>query len=178
MDIYLEEDKNKVVSKFSEIRKYLMAVCDDSADKAAVTDAISNAIRDIQLLSFDLKHMDGYSSSDVSDSNKPGLDVLKANIRRLCEDIDQSIQDTSWIEGADTFAENQRTAVNEMVKAITEKHLTGIAKANAEQDLELLKSFTPPDGAADWVVREMRNQMILAGIKSHLNSTLITLAEM
>lgn len=177
MDIYLEEDKNQVVKVFGEIKDDLMDVCVESATKEQVTDALETAIKKIQRLHIYLKHVDGLDVNKASD-NKPGLDVVKSTLKNLCDDIEQGIADTSWIEGTDTYAESQRAAVNDMIKAITQSQLTGAAKASAEQDLEMLKSMTPQEGAADWVVREMRNEMLLAGIKSHLNSALISVVEL
>ena len=178
MDIYLEDDKKQVVKVFTEIKENLLEVCNESTDKAQVLTVLEDSIRKIQRLSFFLKHLDGMDPNSVADVNKPGLDVIKNNIKRFCDDIDQSLEDTSWIEGADTYAESQRAAVNAMIKTITESNLTGAAKADAEQSLEMMQSITPPEGAADWVVREMRNEMLLAGIKSHLNSTLISVVEL
>lgn len=177
MDIYLEDDKKQVVKVFGEIKDSLNKVCCESATKDQVTDALEESIRKIQRLRIYLNHVDGIDVNKASD-NKPGLDVVKSTLKVLCGDIEQGITDTSWIEGTDTYAESQRAAVNEMLNAITQSQLTGAAKANAEQDLDMLKSMTPPDGAAEWVVREMRNEMLLAGIKSHLNSALISVVEL
>lgn len=178
MDIYLEDDKKRVVKVFTEIKDSLLAVCDESTDKGQVLEALEGSIKKIQRLGAYLKHLDGLNPDNISDTNKPGLDVIKNNIKRFCDEIDQSVKDTSWIEGADTYAENQRAAVNEMIKAISELGLQGAAKADAEQTLEMMQKITPPEGAADWVVREMRNEMLLTGIKSHLNSTLISVVEL
>ena len=178
MDKYFEQDKALVVAELKSIKDKLLAVCADGATKEQVTAAVSECIHDVCVLGFKLKHLDGMENVQASASNEPGLAVVKQNIKSFCSDIDQSIEDTSWIEDTETFAESQRKTVDDMIKAIVESGVQGAAKADAEQRLQMMQACTPPEGAADWVVRDMRNQILLMGIKSQLNSALVSTAEL
>lgn len=178
MDKYFDQDKAMVVAELKSIKDKLLAVCDDSATKDQVTDAVSECIHDVCVLSFKLKHLEGMDNAKISTENNHGLTTVKQNIKSFCDDIDQSIEDTSWIEDTETFAESQRKAVADMIKAIAESGVQGVAKADAEQQLQMMQTYTPPEGAADWVVREMRNEILLMGIKSHLNNALVSTAEL
>lgn len=178
MDKYFEQDKAMVVAELKSIKNKLMGVCTEEATKDQVSKTVSECIRDVCTLNFKLKHIEGMDNISASDSNEPGLVIVKQNIKSFCEDIDQSVEDTSWIEDTETFAESQRKAVSDMINAIADSGINGAAKADAEQQLQVMQACTPPEGAADWVVREMRNEMLLMGIKSHLNSALVSVAEL
>lgn len=178
MDKYFEEDKAQVISALKDMRVKLAEVCDEHSTKEQVMSTLSECIKQISVLGFNLKHVEGVPLADVSNSNKPGMDILKAQLKAFCEDIDQSVEDTSWIEDTDTYAEKQRVMVDEMFKNLEGSGLEGAPRALAEQQIEEMRKLTPPEGAADWVVREMRNEMLLMGIKSHLHSNLIAAAEL
>ena len=178
MDTYFEQDKELVVAELKSIKDKLAKVCNEESTKEQVMGALQDCLRSVCVLSFKLKHVDNVESNSVDDNNKTGLSVLKKNIRQLCEDIDQSIEDTSWIEDTDAFAENQRKAVREMIDTIAQAGLSGTAKQEADEQVAIMQKLTPPEGAEDWVVRNMRNEMMLMGIKSQLHHAIVSVSEL
>lgn len=178
MDTYFDQDKDLVVSEFKKIKEKLARVCSDESTKEQVMEALQECLHNVCVLRFKLKHVDNMDSTSVSEENKAGLSVLKGTIKQLCEDIDQSLEDTSWIEDTDSFAENQRNAVRDMIDVITKTGISGSAKQEADAQVAAMQKLTPPEGAEDWVIRSMRNEMMLMGITSQLHHAIVSVSEL
>ena len=178
MDNYFEQDKTMVVNELISIKSKLSKVLSDDVTKDQAMSIIRDCIKGVNVLGVALSHIDNVDVSNADDTSKLGMTALKASINTFCEDIDQSINDTTWIEDIDTFAQKQKTAVDDIIKSVQGVDLSPADKAYVESQIEAMKQMTPPEGADEWVVRKMRNDMLLKGLKSHLHYMLVQSAEL
>lgn len=178
MDKYYEQDKEMVVNTLNDIKCKISKVIGTDSDKSVIMNTISDCMHEVAKLGIKLNHVDGMDIDNAVTDNTYGLAVVHGTMSELCKDIDQSVGDTSWIEDLDTFKENQKEAVRAVTEALKSSDMDPISRSNAEHQLDEFKKHLPEDDAPEWVVRSMRNEMLLMGLKSQLNSILINLAEL
>ena len=180
MSKYIESDRKEIKRVFEDIYNTLNKATGPDIKGPDIITIVAECVKKVEYLGYDLQHLD----TEGTESDKINLDkynvtgdmIVKANISAILQDLKDSMEDMSWVEGIEDFSKSQIKTKEELISIINSNTHSDAEKENAQAGLNVLAPTIPDEDTPDWVVRKMRNTCVLMGLINNLHNLLISAA--